>query len=236
VKKLVFLITAFFAVLLLSNVGFADSYHLPKGESIFYECGNPNNGGARIVNEQLRVDGLVMPAAYYLFNTQSPRSVRISDKYLTQIPKSELSQLQLLVIGNHSVYLVPKGSKVVANLSGQDGSYRLDISSCDGRRFWLMFYVAGQEIGANQEELAQFGLSQGEKREFRYPVHYTYRSKGTVFGNYQLYNDKTVYFVVYRFQRSQLYQYQDMFMSQVSSDPKINNDVFLFNVHNNFAN
>jgi len=236
VKKLVFLITAFFAVLLLSKVSFADSYHLLKGESIFYECGNPNNGGARIVNEQLRVDGLVMPATYYLFNTQSPKSVRISDKYLTQIPKSELSQLQLLVIGNHSVYLVPKGSKVVANLSGQDGSYRLDISSCDGRRFWLEFYFAGQEAGLNQQELAQFRLSQGQREEFNYTVHYTYHSKSAAFGNYQLYSGKTVYFAVSRFPNSPLYQYQDMFMSQVSNNLKINNDVFLFNVHNNFAN
>gem|GEM_PF-6146170 len=235
-KKLVFFVTAFFTVLLLSNVSFADSYTLPKGKSIFYECGNPNNGGAKIINEQLRIDGLVMPATYYLSHGQSPKSVRISDKYLIQIPKSELSQLQLLIIGNHSAYLVPKGSKVVANLSGQDGSYRLDISSCDGRRFWLEFYFAGQETGLNQQELAQFGLSQGRKEEFNYPVHYTYRSKSAAFGNYQLYSGKTVYFAVSRFPNSPLYQYQEMFMSQVSSDPKINNDVFLFNVHNNFAN
>jgi hypothetical protein len=234
-KKLVFFVTAFFAVLLLSKVSFADSYNLPKGESIFYECGNPNNGGARIVNEQLRIDGLVMPATYYLSHGQSPKPVKIAIKYLMQIPKPELSQLQLLIIGNNSVYLVPKGSKVVANLSGQDGSYRLDISSCDGRRFWLMFYFAGQEAGLNQQELAQFGLSQGQREEFNYPVHYTYHSNSVAFGNYQLYSGKTVYFAVSRFQGSQLYQYQDMFMSQVSSDPKINNDVFLFNVHNNFA-
>jgi len=161
----VFFITVFFTVLLLSNVSvsFVDSYYLPKGKSIFYECGNPNNGGTRIVNRQVRIGGLVMPATYYLYPGQSPKPVRISVKYLQQIPKSELSQLQLLIIGSNSAYLVPKGSKIVAKLSGQDGSYRLDISSCDGRRFWLMFYVAGQEIGANQEELAQFGLSQGEK-------------------------------------------------------------------------